>query len=131
MGCVIRNLLPSRIEYLGQLLPARYSRCTSGLLACLSPHRTCGHRTCAILLYSSVYLIMTCPSAVELFAMAPNVDGIWYYVSATFSLAALLSTSTSNPKIVSKVCLTRFPVFLIPETKGWVSFFYACPVGHG
>jgi hypothetical protein len=55
--------------------------------------------------------------------MAPNVDGIWYYVSAAFSLAALLSASTSNPKILSKVCLTRFPVFLIPETKGWVSFF--------
>jgi MFS family permease len=40
--------------------------------------------------------------AVELFAMAPNVDGIWYYVSAAFSLAALLSA-----------------IFLIPETKGW------------
>lgn len=54
----------------------------------------------------------------------PSMGGTWYYIYSATSLAALLSAGMLNSQIVSKICLARFPVFFIPETKGVVCFLY-------
>lgn len=107
-------------------------------MVCPSPHQACGHRTCAVSLSSSVYLVLTVVmliSTAGLFAptmLNPHTGGIGYWISVAFALAALLSASTSNPQIVSKKSmLSSLSSIVYPGNQGSSEFFFYVHISVG